>query len=114
MKGDAMYLHQVLWQPDGMQFMEAVIKEVNSHIDNDHWKLIPCKAVSEDTEVVLSVWATRRKHNLTTGAVTKHKARLNLHSGKQDFGRSHSTTTQMHWLSCGLPSNSSLSGILFH
>ena len=42
MMGDIMYLHQALGQPDAREFVEAVIKEVNSHIDNNYWKLIPC------------------------------------------------------------------------
>jgi hypothetical protein len=72
--------------------MEAVIKEVNGHIDNDHWKLIPRTEVPEGTEVVPSVWAMQRKQNLTTGRVTKHKARLNLHGGKQEFGKNYYET----------------------
>jgi hypothetical protein len=28
----------------------------------------------------------QRKQDLTAGRVTKHKARLNLHGGKQEFG----------------------------
>jgi hypothetical protein len=92
MTGDAMYLHQALRQPDSKNFVEAVIKEVNGHIDNDHWKLIPCTEVPEGTEVVPSVWAMQRKHDLTTGKVTKHKARLNLHGGKQEFGTNYYET----------------------
>jgi hypothetical protein len=57
MMGDVMYLHQALRQPGSKEFVEAVIKEVNSHVDNDHWKLIPCTEVPEGTEVVPSVWA---------------------------------------------------------
>ncbi len=57
MMGDIMYLHQALRQPDAREFVEAAIKEVNSHIDNNHWKLIPCTKVPEGTEVVPSVWA---------------------------------------------------------
>jgi hypothetical protein len=83
--GDIMYLHQALRQPDAREFMEAVIKEVNGHINNDHWKLIPHTEVPEGTEVVPSVWTMQRKRDLTTGRVTKHKARLNLHGGKQEF-----------------------------
>ncbi len=56
-----MYLHQVLHQPDAREFMEAVIKEVNGHIDNNQWKLIPRTEVPEGTEVVPSVWAMQRK-----------------------------------------------------
>jgi hypothetical protein len=55
MMEDIMYLHQVLCQPDTREFVEAVIKEANGHIDNNHCKLIPCTEVPEGTEVVLSV-----------------------------------------------------------
>jgi hypothetical protein len=53
--GDVMYLHQVPRQPDSREFVESVIKEVNGHIDNNHWKLIPRTEVPEGTEVVPSV-----------------------------------------------------------
>jgi hypothetical protein len=92
MMGDVMYLHQALRQPDSMEFMEAVIKEVNGHVNNNHWKLIPCTEVPEGTEVIPSVWAMQRKQDLTTGKVTKHKARLNLHGRKQEFSTNYYET----------------------
>jgi hypothetical protein len=93
MMGDVMYLHQALRQPDSNEFIvESVIKEVNSHVDNNHWKLIPRTEVPEGTEVVPSVWAMQCKRDLTTGKVTKHKARLNLHGGKQEFGTNYYKT----------------------
>jgi hypothetical protein len=55
MMGGIMYLHQALRQPDAREFVEAVIEEVNGHIDSNHWMLIPCTEVPEDTEVVPSV-----------------------------------------------------------
>jgi hypothetical protein len=36
MMGDIMYLHQALHQPDAREFVEAVIKEVNGHINKDN------------------------------------------------------------------------------
>jgi hypothetical protein len=36
MMGDVMYLHQVLCQPDSEEFVEAIIKEVNDQVDNNH------------------------------------------------------------------------------
>jgi hypothetical protein len=92
MMGDIMYLHQALCQPDAREFVEAVINKGNSHIDNDHWKLIPPTKVPEGMEVVPSVWAMRCKQDLPTGRVTKHKARLNLHGGKQEFGTNYYET----------------------
>ncbi len=88
MMGDIINLvYQALRQPNARKFVEAVNKEINGHIDNDHWKLIPLIEVPEDTEIVPSVWAMQCKQDLTTGMVIKHKARLNLHNGKQEFGR---------------------------
>ncbi len=36
MMGGVMYLHQALRQPDSKEFVEAVVKEVNGHVDNNH------------------------------------------------------------------------------
>jgi hypothetical protein len=109
-----MYLHQALHQPDAREFVEeAVIKENNCHIDNNHWKLIPCTEVPEDTEVAPSVWAMQRKQDLMTGRVTKHKARLNLHGGKQEFGTNYYDTYApvVTWFAIRLLI---VFGILFH
>ena len=40
MMGDKMYLQQALKQHDVKQFVHAVIKEINGHIENGHWDLI--------------------------------------------------------------------------
>jgi hypothetical protein len=40
MMGDIMYYHQALQQSDAKQFVDAVIKEVNGHVNNNHWNLI--------------------------------------------------------------------------
>jgi hypothetical protein len=113
MMGDIMYLHQALCQPDAREFVKAVIKEVNGYIGNDHWKLIPCTEVPEGTEVVPSVWAMQCKQDLTKGRVTKHKARLNLHGGKQEFGANYYETYApvVTWFAIRLLV---VFGILFH
>jgi len=94
MMGDIMFYHQALQQPDAKQFADAVIKEVNGHVDINHWNLIKQEDVPEDAQVVPSVWSMRRKRNLTTNEITKHKARLNLHlhGGKQVFGMNYFET----------------------
>jgi hypothetical protein len=93
--------------------VEAAIKEVNRHIDNNHWKLIPHTEVPEGTEVAPSVWAMQRKQDLMTGRVTKHKARFNLHGGKQEFGAKHyeTYTPVVTWLAIWILI---VFGILFH
>jgi hypothetical protein len=37
---DIMYYNQALQQPDAKQFANAVVKEVNGHVDNKHWILV--------------------------------------------------------------------------
>ncbi len=39
MVGDIMYLQQVLKQPDAKENVQAVIKEVNGHVDSNNWTL---------------------------------------------------------------------------
>ena len=92
MMGDIMYLHQALQQPDAAEFVKAVIKEINGHVENHNWELVPREQVPPDVEVVPSVWAMRRKRNLTTNEITKYKARLNLHGGKQVYGMNYFET----------------------
>ncbi len=92
MMGDIMNYHQALQQPDAKQFANTVVKEVNGHVDNKHWELVKQEEVPEDAQVVPFVWSMRRKCNLTTNKITKHKARLNLHGGKQVFGMNYFET----------------------
>ena len=69
-----------------------MVKEVNWHVDNKHWELFKQAEAPEDAQVVPSVWSMQRKRNLTTNKITKHKARLNLHGGKQVFGVNYFVT----------------------
>ncbi len=85
MMGDIMYFQQALQQPDAEHFIKAVIKEVNGHIDNNHWALVKWDTVPDDVQIVPSVWSMRRKRNLTTNEIKSHKARLNLHGGMNYF-----------------------------
>jgi len=70
MMGDIMYLNQALQQPDADKFVEAVITEINGHVDNNHWQLTKRSDIGKDI-----------------------KARLNLHGGgKQEFGANYYET----------------------
>lgn len=81
MMGEIMYLNQALKQPDADEFVKAVIKEVDGHVKAKRWKVIKRKEVPPGHDTLPAVWAMRRKQDLTTNEVTKHKARLNLHGG---------------------------------
>jgi hypothetical protein len=92
MMGDIMYYHQAFQQPDAHQFAKAIVKEVNGHVENNNWQLIKRRDVPEDSQVVPSMWSMQHKRNLTTNEITKHKARLNLHGGKQVYGMNYYET----------------------
>jgi hypothetical protein len=92
MMGDIMYFHQAMQQPDAGEFVKAVIKEINGHIEHKRWKLIKRSEVPEDVDVIPSVWAMRRKRDLTTNEIIKHKSRLNLHGCKQVYGMNYFET----------------------
>ncbi len=55
MMGDIMYLQQALKQPDAKEFVQAVIKEVNGHVDSNNWTFRKRKRskVPEDIQIVL-------------------------------------------------------------
>jgi hypothetical protein len=57
MMGDIMYLQQVLKQPDAKEFVQAVIKEANGHMDSNNWMLKKQSNVPEDIQIVPSVWS---------------------------------------------------------
>ena len=92
MQGDTMYFHQAMAQEDSGDFVEAVVREVNGHVDNSHWKLVPIESVPEDTNILPSVWSIQRKRNIVTNEITKYKAHLNVHRGKQSFGENYFDT----------------------
>jgi Reverse transcriptase (RNA-dependent DNA polymerase) len=63
-----------------------MIKEVQSHTENDNWKIIRKSEVPKGHKILPAVWAMRRKRDITTQQVYKWKARLNVHGGKQTKG----------------------------
>ena len=92
MMGDIMYFHQAMQQDDADEFVKAVVKEVNGHIEHNRWQLVHRDQVPEGIDPIPSVWSMRRKRNLTTNEVTKYKSRLNIHGGKQVYGMNYFET----------------------
>jgi hypothetical protein len=86
MIGDIIYLQQAFRQPDAKKFLQAIIKEVNGHVECNNWTLQKRCKVPEDVQIVPSVWALQCKCNLTTNNIMSHNARLNLHGGRQVYG----------------------------
>ena len=45
--GDIMFYHEAIIQMYATEFVIAIIKEVNGHVDNGDWELVPQNAVPE-------------------------------------------------------------------
>ena len=101
---DTMYYHEAMSAPDRKEFLKAIIKEVNDHIDNNHWKLVLKSDVPKDVKILDSVWSMKRKRDIKTQAVYKHKARLNIHGGQQEYGVHYTETYSpvVNWFSVRL------------
>lgn len=83
---DVLYLHQALRAPDRKEFIAAMKKEVDAHVKNNNWKVVNRSSVPKGRKVVPSVWAMRRKRDISSQEVYKWKARINFHGGKQEKG----------------------------
>jgi hypothetical protein len=92
MMGDILYLQQVLRQPDAKEIVQAVIKEVNGHVDCNKLTLKKRSKVPEDVQIIPSVWSMQHKRDLTMNKIKSHKARLNLHGGRQIYGMNYYET----------------------
>ena len=67
-----MYFAWAIKQPDRKQFVDAIVKEVNGHVENWNWELIKRSEVPVGKPIQQSVWAMRWKQNLTSGEIVKH------------------------------------------
>jgi hypothetical protein len=83
---DTMYWDEAMKQPDAPKFFDAAVKEVESHNKNKNWKIISIEEVPKGTKVLDYVWSMKRKRRLLTNEIYKHKARLNIHGGQQQYG----------------------------
>eukprot|EP00957_Ditylum_brightwellii_P076479 5812662-Ditylum_brightwellii.AAC.1 len=60
--------------PDREEFIGAIVKEINGHIDKKHWELMPLSQVPKEADILDSVWPFKRKRDIKTRQVYKHKA----------------------------------------
>ena len=81
-----MYFNEALIQPDAPQLVDTIIKEINNHVDQKHWELVPRDQVPRSQTILPSVWSMKQKRDILTKQVYKRKARLNIHGGRQQYG----------------------------
>ncbi len=61
-------------------------------MDNEPGDLVKWESVPNNVQIVPSAWSLRHTRNLTTKEISKHKARLNPHGGKQVYGMNYYET----------------------
>jgi Reverse transcriptase (RNA-dependent DNA polymerase) len=86
---DTMYWDQAIKQPDSQEFIKAAIDEISTHQENGHWEVVPKEIVPDGMRVLDAIWSMKRKRRLKTNEIYKHKARLNVHGGQQEFGQNY-------------------------
>jgi Reverse transcriptase (RNA-dependent DNA polymerase) len=57
--------------------------EIKQHNNNHNWVPVKRSTIPSTSRVLPSVWSMRRKRDLTTGAVLKYNARLNVEGSRQ-------------------------------
>jgi hypothetical protein len=83
---DVLHYHEAMKQPDRVQFIRAMVKEIQAHTDGKNWIIVKRSSVPRGHQVLPAVWAMRRKRKIDTREVYKWKARINIHGGKQTKG----------------------------
>jgi hypothetical protein len=81
---DTFYFHQAMQQDDRDDFVQAMIKELEDHKVNKHWKLVKRNTIG-DAPTIKAIWSFKRKRR-PDGSLLKHKARLCAHGGMQIHG----------------------------
>jgi hypothetical protein len=80
-----MYYNQAMRAPDKQNFVEVAVKEIYDHITSKHWVLMPRYHVQKGVKVLDTVWSMKRKRDIKTSKVYKHKSRLNVYGGQHEF-----------------------------
>ena len=88
---DTMTLQEALRQEDRDEFLKAMKKELEDHINRKHWKVVPLSAVPKNRTPIPMVWSMKRKRN-PLGDIIKWKARLCAGGHKQIHGLDYWST----------------------
>lgn len=81
-----MYLHGAMREPDHVEFLKAMQKEVDDQMDNGNYSTIRKDEVPKDATILPAVWQMKRKRDIKTREVKKYKARVNIDGSKMRYG----------------------------
>lgn len=89
---DSMYHHEAMREVDSDEFRVAMRKEIDAQLDKGVLELIHRSDKPDEKPVLPSVWQMKRKRDIVTREVKKHKARLNLDGSKMVKKRDYDQT----------------------
>ncbi|MEL6660877.1 MAG: reverse transcriptase domain-containing protein, partial [Bacteroidota bacterium] len=82
---DTMTIQEALKQDDRAEFIKAMYKEIQDHIDRKHWMVVPRSSVPNNRKLIPMVWSMKRKRD-PAGSIIKWKARLCVGGHRQIHG----------------------------
>ena len=69
-------------QPDKLQFITAMQKEICDHKNCKHWKLVH-RSKTKGAKTIMEIWSLKRKRDNIIKKVTKYKSRICAHGRMQ-------------------------------
>ena len=81
---EVFHFHQAMREDDREECVKAMIKELEDHRKNKHWKLVKRSEIN-GAPTIKAIWSFKRKHR-SDGSLLKYKARLCAHGGMQIHG----------------------------
>ena len=82
---DTMYMHQAMKQHDKDDFVNAMLKEIKDQ-QGIIWDVVNLKNVPKGSTILPAVWQIKRKQDIETQQVKRHKARLNIDGSRMVQG----------------------------
>lgn len=81
---DTIYIREAMQQEDKGEFLKAMVKEIEDHTAQGHWRVITRKEIKQRNYVhkpIITIWSFKQKRN-PMGDIIKYKARLCCHGGQ--------------------------------
>jgi hypothetical protein len=89
---DTLYLHEAMRQPDWKDFSEAMQVEIEQQVAAGIYTITLRSKLPKGATVLPAVWQLRRKRDIRTGKVKKHKARCNIDGSRMKYGEHYEQT----------------------
>ena len=91
---DTMTLKEAMAEPHADKFLDAMIKEIQDHVQRKHWRLVSDKQMRKSGhkgKPIIGVWSMKCKSN-PVGEIIKYKARFCAHGGQTQEGVHYTNT----------------------